>query len=385
MPRIRPDEHVRRKFLDKLQALEDYYVGIEARLSDPETIANNPVFTRLVKEHGTLTRTVEAYRRLKKNEQALAGAREILESGDEELADMARSEVEELTEKADEAFDEMVRLFATTDKEASRNVIMEIRAGTGGEEAALFAADLFGMYRHYAERQGWTVEVMDVSPSEMGGYREIILSIIGTDVFRKLRYEGGGHRVQRVPETETQGRIHTSACTVAVLPEAEEVEVDLKMEDVKMDFYRASGPGGQKVNKTSSAVRLTHIPTGIVVAIQDEKSQHKNRAKALKILRSRLYDHFKTMADKERQTARQSMIGSGDRNERIRTYNFPQNRLTDHRINLTLYNLDRIIIGGHGPGGQRAHRVRQPGEGESAARGGRGAETVVGAAAPRRL
>jgi len=345
VPRISPDASARAKFLEKLAELDERYVALESRLADPQVISNSALFTKLVREHGSLSRTVDLYRRLTKAEKGIAEAREVLESGDAELSEMARSEIALLEESRDNLFDELIRVFATEDEEAHRNVIMEIRAGTGGEEAALFASDLFGMYRHYAERQGWAVEVMDASVTEMGGYREIILSVSGQDVHKKLRYESGGHRVQRVPVTETQGRIHTSSCTVAVLPEAEEVEVDLKMEDVRMDFYRAGGPGGQKVNKTSSAVRLTHLPTGIVVAIQDEKSQHKNRAKALRILRSRLYDHYKTRVDKERQTMRVGQIGSGDRSDRIRTYNFPQNRVTDHRINFTAHNLDRVILG----------------------------------------
>jgi len=345
MPRITVNEQARLKFLEKLAAVEAKYAELEGRMSDQETIANSALLTKLAREYGALTHTIDTYRRLKSVEADLSGARELAEGDDREMAEMAAVEIKELQPKVEELYDELIRLFATEDKEAHRNVIMEIRAGTGGEEAALFANDLFSMYRHYAEKQGWTVEVMSASPSEMGGFKEIIVAINGSGVHRKLRYESGGHRVQRVPETETQGRIHTSAATVAVLPEAEEVEVDVKREEVREDTYRAGGPGGQKVNKTESAIRLTHLPTGIVVAIQDEKSQHKNRAKAWKILRSRIYDHFKTIAAKERQQTRSSQIGSGDRSERIRTYNFPQNRLTDHRINLTLYNLDRIILG----------------------------------------
>ena len=345
MPLINPDEPAAQRFLEKLAEVERRYEDVEKRLADPAAISNSALLTKLAKEHGALSRTVDTYRRLKKARADLAGAREIAAADDGEMAAVARAEAEDLEKLRDGLFDELLRRFATEDEEAHKNVIMEIRAGTGGEEAALFACDLFGMYRHYAENQGWNVEVMDASPTEMGGYREIILSVAGQDVHKKLRYESGGHRVQRVPVTETQGRIHTSACTVAVLPEAEEVEVELNMDEVRMDFYRAGGPGGQKVNKTSSAVRLTHIPTGIVVAIQDEKSQHKNRAKALRILRSRLYDHYKTEADSKRQQTRQTQIGSGDRSERIRTYNFPQNRVTDHRINLTVYHLDRVILG----------------------------------------
>lgn len=344
MPRS-PEDASRDRFLEKLAELEKRYIELEGKLSDPEIISNSALYTTLVKEHGSLTHIIEPYRRLREIEKGLAGAREILEGGDKEMRELAEAEMDELEPEAGKLFDELVKVFATTDKEASKNVIMEIRAGAGGEEAALFAADLFDMYRHYAEGRGWAVEVMDSSPTDMGGFREIILGVSGRDVHRRLRYESGGHRVQRVPTTESQGRIHTSACTVAVLPEAEEVDVELDMEDVRMDFYRAGGPGGQKVNKTSSAVRLTHEPTGIVVAIQDEKSQHKNRAKALRILRSRLYDHYQSEMDRERQSMRVGQIGSGDRSQRIRTYNFPQNRVTDHRIKVTLYSLDRIILG----------------------------------------
>ena len=340
-----PEEQSREKFLDRLGELEERYIHLEARLSDPEVISNSALYTTLVKEHGSLSHIIELYRSLRQVEKGLAGAREIIEGGDAEMSELAEAEIEQLEPEREEMFNRLVRLFATTDREASKNVIMEIRAGTGGEEAALFAADLFNMYRQYAEAEGWTVEVMDSSPTDMGGFREMIFSVSGRDVHRRLRYESGGHRVQRVPETESQGRIHTSACTVAVLPEAEEVDVEISPDEVRIDFYRASGPGGQKVNKTSSAVRLTHEPTGIVVSIQDEKSQHKNRAKAMRILRSRLYDHYQDQLDRQRQSMRAGQIGSGDRSQRIRTYNFPQNRVTDHRINLTLYHLDRIIMG----------------------------------------
>jgi len=340
-----PEEASRRRFLDRLAEVEKRYVELERRILDPEVISNSALYTTLVKEHGSLAHIVELYRRLRRIQENLADARDILESGDEEMRELAEAEIAELEPRAEGLFDELVKMFATTDKEAGKNVIMEIRAGTGGEEAALFAADLFNMYRHYAEGRGWSVEVMDSSPTDMGGFREIIFGVSGRDVHRRLRYESGGHRVQRVPETESQGRIHTSACTVAVLPEAEEVDVEINPQDLRIDFYRSSGPGGQKVNKTSSAVRLTHEPTGIVVAIQDEKSQHKNRAKAMRILRSRLYDHYREEIDRERQSMRAGQIGSGDRSQRIRTYNFPQNRVTDHRINLTLYSLERIILG----------------------------------------
>ena len=345
MPKASPDEAAKARFLQKLSEVEARYIKLEGQLSDPEVIANSPLYAKVAKEHGALSHVVAAYRQLKEIDAGIREAREILEGDDEAMAELARSEIDDLEERKTRLFDDIVRLFATADQETERNVIMEIRAGTGGEEAALFAADLYGMYKHYAEKQGWKTEVLDASPTPMGGFREIIFSVSGHGVNGKLRYESGGHRVQRVPVTESQGRIHTSACTVAVLPEADPVEVDINPDDLRIDFYRASGPGGQKVNKTSSAVRITHEPTGIIVAIQDEKSQHKNRAKAMRVLRSRLLDHYRSQAEDKRQKMRSGQIGSGDRSQRIRTYNFPQNRVSDHRINLTLYHLDRIIMG----------------------------------------
>ena len=302
---------------------------------------------RAARELGTMTATVDKYRAYQAIEAQKQEAEGILqdEATDTDLRELAEAELAEADEQLDGAEAELVKLFVMEDGDGSRNVIMEIRAGTGGEEAALFAGDLFRMYVRYAETQKWKVEVMESSESDLDGYREIVFAISGQGVYKRLRYESGGHRVQRVPVTEGSGRIHTSAATVAVLPEVEDVEVELNPEDIRMDFYRASGPGGQKVNKTSSAVRLTHEPTGIVVTCQDEKSQHKNRTKAMRILRSRIYEKMLADQHQERASTRKSQIGTGDRSERIRTYNFPQNRVTDHRIGLTLYDLENVMMG----------------------------------------
>ncbi len=279
--------------------------------------------------------------------EEIEGLNEILEDAeaDDEMKELAGSELEELRAREPEVENRLKFMLLPKDEADTKNAILEIRAGTGGDEAALFAADLFRMYQRYAENHGWKVEVMDASDTGIGGYKEIVSSISGSNVFARLKYESGVHRVQRVPETESSGRIHTSAATVAVLPEAEEVDVHIEDSDLRVDTYRASGPGGQSVNTTDSAIRITHIPTGIVVTQQDEKSQHKNRAKAMRVLRSRLYEHERQLIDAERAQARKSQVGSGDRSERIRTYNFPQGRVTDHRINLTLHKLERILDG----------------------------------------
>jgi len=301
----------------------------------------------LSKEYSDLSpvaETIQALRRMQaeiRESEAMIGDPAI----DPEMRELAEEELDTLREQLPE-LEHAVRLSLLPRDEAdSKNAILEVRAGTGGDEAALFAADLFNMYRRYAEQMGWRFEPMQISENDLGGYKEASASISGTDVFAKLKFESGAHRVQRVPQTEASGRIHTSAATVAVLPEAEEVDVEVNTEDLRVDVFRASGAGGQHVNTTESAVRITHIPSGIVVSMQDEKSQHKNRAKAMTILRSRLYEHQRqTLAD-ERASARKSQVGSGDRSERIRTYNFPQGRVTDHRINLTLYKLDKVLAG----------------------------------------
>ncbi len=323
---------------------------LEAELSDPATAANQKKYRALIAEHQNL-RGVRAkadahFRLLREREEALA-----LAAGDDmDLREMARAELARIDAEAPAAEQALKIALLPPDPDDSRNTIVEIRAGTGGDEAALFAGDLFRMYSRFADARGWRVGVIDASASDLGGYKEIVFSVEGENVYRVLRYESGGHRVQRVPETEAQGRIHTSAATVAVLPEAEETdEVLIKPDDIRIDLFRASGAGGQKVNKTESAVRITHLPTGLVVQCQDERSQHKNRDRAMKVLAARLLDKIRTDEQAKQASERKSQVGSGDRSERIRTYNFPQNRVTDHRINLTLYNLDRVIEGALDP------------------------------------
>ena len=330
---------------EELEAKLARYRELEAAMAQPEVLADPKRLAAVAREHGQLARLATKYQSFLDLTDQVAQARRWLESGDPEEQELAESELPDLVARREAIWNELVDLTVGGTDAARPRCVMEIRAGTGGEEAALFARDLFEMYRRYAERRGWKVEIMSASPTELGGFREIVAGFSGEDTYRLLRYESGGHRVQRVPETETQGRIHTSAATVAVLPEPEDVEVDLKPDDYRKDVYHASGPGGQHVNKTASAVRLTHFETGIVVAIQDEKSQHKNLAKALRILKSRIYEHRMRAEHEKRAAERKSLVGSGDRSQRIRTYNFPQNRVTDHRINLTLYKLDAILAG----------------------------------------
>jgi peptide chain release factor 1 len=319
---------------------------LERQLADPTVLANSSKVAALAREHGGLAKLAGKYRKFRKCAADLVQLRELLASStDQEERTMAEAEIEDLTQQRDTLWDELLEMTVGGEDSQRTRCVMEIRAGTGGDEAALFARDLFEMYRRHAEVKGWKFEVLDASPTELGGFKEVTVGLEGEGVFRELAYESGGHRVQRVPETEAQGRIHTSAATVAVMPEPEDIEIELKPDDYRIDKFSASGPGGQHVNKTESAVRLTHHATGIVVQCQDEKSQHKNLAKALRVLKTRIYEKLREEENKKRADQRKTLIGSGDRSQRIRTYNFPQNRLTDHRINLTLYSLDQIVGG----------------------------------------
>jgi peptide chain release factor 1 len=330
----------------KLDTLADRYEEVSALLSDSEIIADQNRFRDLSREYSELETVVKCFERYRQVEADMAEARSLLDEGDAELRAMAEEELASGEDERGELEVELQKLLLPRDPNDTHNVFLEIRAGTGGDEAAIFSGDLFRMYSRFAESQGWQIEVISERPGEHGGYKEIISRVVGRDVYANLKFESGAHRVQRVPETESQGRIHTSACTVAILPEPDEVDaVEINKADLRVDTYRASGAGGQHVNKTDSAVRLTHLPTGIVVECQDERSQHKNRARAMALLQARLLSSAQDQLAAEQAAERRNLVGSGDRSDRIRTYNFPQGRITDHRINLTLYKLAEVMEG----------------------------------------
>ena len=330
---------------DKLDFITDKYDELARLVSDPDIINNQPVWQKHIKEMGEIEPIVNKYKEYKKAKQDLADAKEMLQEDDEEIREMAKLEISELNDLIAQQEDELKVLLLPKDPNDEKNVILEVRAGTGGEEAALFGADLLRMYIRYAERNRWKTEMMEVNDTGLGGIKEAVILIKGKGAYSRLKYESGVHRVQRVPETESSGRVHTSAATVAVLPEVDDVEVNIDPNDVRVDVYRASGNGGQCVNTTDSAVRLTHIPSGLVVTCQDEKDQHKNKDKAFKVLKARIYDMEMQKQQNEIAGQRKSMVGSGDRSERIRTYNFPQGRISDHRIGLTIYRLDSFLDG----------------------------------------
>ncbi|NBD95084.1 MAG: peptide chain release factor 1 [Gammaproteobacteria bacterium] len=330
----------------RLAEARERFEELEHLLASPDVIGDRHQFEQCSREYAELEPVIEVWRRYRENEAAMSEAREVLDASDGEMRQMAREELESLESQTESLEDRLQKLLLPRDPNDERNIFLEIRAGTGGQEAGLFAGDLLRMYTRYAERQGWAVEIMSAQESEAGGFREVIARIIGKGAWSRLKFESGVHRVQRVPETESQGRIHTSACTVAILPETDDVEaVDVDPNDLRVDTYRSSGAGGQHVNTTDSAIRITHLPTGIVVECQDERSQHKNRARAMSLLNARLLEAQVQQQRDERAAERKLQVGSGDRSERIRTYNFPQGRVTDHRIGLTLYDLDKIIDG----------------------------------------
>ena len=332
--------------IEKLQTLEDKYEELNQKMVDPEVLANPTELNKYAKQQSELEDIVNVFREYKKATSELEDSKAMLEEKlDAEMEEMVKMEIGDLTDRLTKMEEQLTILLLPKDPTDNKNVIMEIRAGTGGDEAALFAADLYRMYTRYAETQGWKIEMMNSNYTDVGGFKEVTFMIEGKGAYSRLKFEGGVHRVQRVPATEASGRIHTSAATVAVLPEAEEVEVEINMNDLRIDVFCSSGPGGQSVNTTQSAVRVTHLPTGLVVSCQDEKSQQMNKEKAIKVLRSRLLEKYQQEQHGELDAQRRGMIGSGDRSERIRTYNFPQGRVSDHRINLTLHKLDQIMDG----------------------------------------
>ncbi|MGM0410483.1 MAG: peptide chain release factor 1 [Bacillota bacterium] len=330
---------------EKLDDLEEKYNNLNKKLSDPEVINDTDKYQKLLKKHAKMKKVVDKYKKYKEVMNGIEEAKEVLETDDGEMKELAEMELEELEPKKEKLEEELPLMLIPDDPDDEKNVIFEIRAGAGGDEAGLFAADLYRMYTRYSEDQGWNVELLNANESGVGGFKEITFNVKGDDAYKYLKYESGVHRVQRVPSTESSGRIHTSTATVAVLPEAEEVDVDINQNDLKIDTFRSSGPGGQSVNTTDSAVRITHEPTGTVVSCQDEKSQHKNKDKAMRILRARVKESIEEEKRQERDEARKSQVGTGDRSEKIRTYNFPQGRVSDHRINLTVHQLEKVLDG----------------------------------------
>ena len=334
------------KIFDQLETLLERYQELQELMSDPEVINDTKRYMAYSKEEADMRDVVAAFKRYKELKQSISDSDEILrETDDAEMQSMAKDEMETSKKELDEVEHNITLLMLPKDPNDDKNIIMEIRGAAGGDEASLFAADLLSMYSKYAEKQGWTFDIIDETDTEVGGYKDVAVMITGTSVYSKLKYENGAHRVQRIPSTESQGRVHTSTATVAVMPEYDEVDLEIDPKDIRTDVYRSSGAGGQHINKTSSAVRMTHIPTGIVVAMQDQRSQQQNRQKAMQILKSRVYDYYESENQSEYDEQRKSAVGTGDRSERIRTYNYPQNRVTDHRIGLSLNKLDRIMNG----------------------------------------